>query len=89
MELELSPALRGMLIDRSTCETVENELYSVREGVADIDGWLRITRECVLKRGIVEAPLTELVPDLTRDVTRMSSLVMQFGASAGAVGSGG
>ena len=78
VELELGEEVRAALLDHSTIHDIDNELFSVSETSVVQDGCLRISREIMLRRGLVEGELIELVPALTEAVARASGMTLQF-----------
>jgi hypothetical protein len=78
VDLEFGPEVAGVLVDRSVIENTENEVYSTSERVEERDGSLWLRRQIVIRRTILEAPLTELVPALTDAVARFGSIALRF-----------
>jgi hypothetical protein len=78
VDLEFGREVAGVLVDRSVIENTENEVYSTTERVEERDGSLCISRQIVIRRTILEAPLTEFVPALTDAVARFGSIALRF-----------
>lgn len=78
IEVEFSGEVSAALVDHSLVSHADTPLYTVTETVDSSNGTLKIAREFVLRRRLVEAPLSRSVGDLCDAAASLLSLSVQF-----------